>query len=210
VDTLKRKLPDLALLLLALAVGTSAVLALTNSPAPPTAQQPTAGTTEVSPTPTPTPSPTAAVAGDFTGPILVVGADLTRLAEDLGRATGAQVLSADAGVSTVIADGALSQVTDIPTVVVLQVLPGTQTAQRTTDAVAQVRAVWPTAAIAVVGPFDGESAKSTTAVETAALDANVVFLDPVARGWRTEASAIVGDDELSGVASHLAQDLQAP
>jgi len=173
---------DLGLVLLAAGVLSGAYLALTQSPQPPTPASAThAGTP--TPQPTPTPSPTTSPTRESAkGQLLVVGADLAALEEALtGR--GWEVLLAEPGESEVIAEGALDDVGGAPTVVLLQVEPGSRTTERVRTAVTEVRAAYPEVVVVLVGPFDAEAAATTQAVEQAAGDEGLLFLDPVALGW---------------------------
>lgn len=200
---------DLALVLLAAAVLTGAVRVATQDPSPPTTPvaltaSPTASPTAtptVAPTPTPTATPTATPTPAGTtakraarGTVLLVGTDLVALAEPLGP-LGWDVLVGEPGDPAVLAEGVLEGLTATPTLVVLQVEPGTRTSERVTEATGQVAAAFPGAVIVLVGPFDPEASRTTAAVEQAALEHGVLFLDPVALGWSegAEAGTVAGE-----------------
>lgn len=167
---------DLGLLLLTAAVVTGAAVVVTHDPAPP------AAAAAVVSTPIPTPTPSGTAEAQPHGRLLLVGADLVALATPLG-ALGWTVDSAPAGTEGLVDDAALAAVTDLPVIVVLEVPSGARTSDRVTEAVASVRAAFPDATVALVGPFDPEATGTTAAVQATAADLGVAFVDPVAEGW---------------------------
>lgn len=198
---------DIGLGLLALAVVGGAAYTL-RAPAPVEVQQVRAEVPRELATPRPTVTPTATAvptagttpsaspssstdvaAGE---PFVLVGPDLDDL--DL-PAAAAQVSSVEG----------LAALDVQPGQVVVQVLAGTKTSMRTREAIDAVRQKWPAVAVFVVGPFSSEDTLSTAAVKQASEAAqDVVFLDPVALGWRADArSATLSTDDRAAVALAL-------
>ena len=92
----------------------------------------------------------------------------------------------------------------------LEIEAGSLTTKRTREAIATARQSWPDALLFVVGPFSPGDRKSAAAAEAAAATENVTFLDPVALGWRPDATtATLSADDLTVVADKL-RDLLAP
>lgn len=206
---------DLVLGVFAVAVVAGAVVVLTEDPPVSQANLVATGPSPVAPSPvaTETPSPSAAptaTASPGLETLVVVGPDLSRLQQALAVATGASVVVAeDGGASRVIADGGLAAVRFVPSAVVVQVVAGSRTSLRTTEAIAAVRGVWPEARLVIVGPFSAADRKSAAAVKSAAAAAGVTFLDPVALGWRTtQDSASLEEGDLEVVAARLAAALR--
>ncbi len=179
------RLADVGLVLLATGVLTGAGYVVTRDPAPPrNAALTVSPSPEVTPTPTPspTPSPSGTPGPTAPGTVLLVGHHLAAWKSPL-EGLGWDVLTAEPGADTVLAEGTLTAVPGTPAVVALEVTPGTQTTPRARDAVVAVQAAFPGAAIVLVGPFDASAHHSAAAVKTAAAEEGVGFLDPVEEGW---------------------------
>lgn len=150
-----------------------------------------------------TPSPATAA------PVLVVGPDLSRLVRAVAAGLGAQVESAQAAPPEVLAPQALDAVDVVPAEVVLQVVAGSRTTARTSDALRAVQARWPAARLFVVGPFGAQDRKSAAAAEAAAKAAGATFLDPVGLRWRTaDAQAALTAADRTAVAARLVSALR--
>lgn len=134
--------------------------------------------------------------------VLLLGPDLARLGPDLARATGDAVEVRPELLTPAAATGRA------PDVVVLEILAGTRTGVRTTEAVKAVRTRWPSVTVVLVGPFSSADRKSAAAVKNAARVANALFLDPVELQWRADSSsATVAEADFRAVATQLAAAL---
>ncbi|MGB8652019.1 MAG: hypothetical protein WCD35_15305, partial [Mycobacteriales bacterium] len=143
------------------------------------------------PSPSSTPDDPAALA-----PVVLVGADLGRLAAPLRLALGRQVVTA------------LDAVTSSPAAVVVEITAGSQTTPRTRTAVTTLQQRFPGVPVLVVGPFGANDRKSAAAAKQAAQLVGATFLDPVAEGWRPATTAPgLTRAQVAGVVEHLAADL---
>lgn len=209
---------DIGLVLLAAVVVTAAGRVATQDPAPPARtvaleQTPTPTGTpspraSTSPLPSPSPSATASALTSASptaaqGSVLLVGRDLAPLAQPL-TALGWEVLVGEPGEDRVLAEDALAGITQAPVLVVLEVEAGSRTSSRVDEAIAQVRVAFPEVVTVLSGPFDPEAALTTEAVQQAATDQGVVFVDPVARGWTEGADAEAVAAELATTLSQAA------
>jgi hypothetical protein len=161
-------------------------------------------------TPTAEPAPTSSpTSGSASGSLVVLaGPDLAKLRDLLATKTGYAVDVVEGAAPAVLAPNALVNVTDKPSVVVLEVLAGSKTTLRTATAIAAVRAKWPGVQVVVVGPFSSADRLSAAAAKTATLAAKAVFLDPVTLKWRASAtSATLAESDLSVVTNKLAAAL---
>lgn len=139
----------------------------------------------------------------------MVGPDLAKLGADLVAASGDTVLVAESGGEQPLAEGALAGIEQTPVAVVVQILAGSRTSIRATDAITAVRKRWPAVRVVVIGPFSSADRKSAAAVEAAATEAKVTFLDPVALKWRgDDTKAEVAVTDYAAVAAKLADALR--
>lgn len=161
---------------------------------------------QVSPPTSPSPS---ADPSDGPAALVVAGPDLARLGSDLVAASGETVLVAESSGQQVLADGALEGIDQRPSAVVIQVLAGSKTSVRTTDAIDAIHKRWAGVRVLVIGPFGAADRKSAAAVKAAAEAAQVTFLDPVELTWRADDTpAGVSESDFSTVASKIAAALR--
>jgi hypothetical protein len=205
-----RALGDATLAAFAVVVLAACVLVVQRTDAPVTVstlgQDSPVGTPSGSPDTRATPS---AQAPGAPATLVIAGPDLAKLGTDLVAASGDTVLVAESTGTRALADGALAGIKPTPAAVVLQILAGSKTSVRTTEAVAAVRKRWPDVKIVLVGPFGADDRKSAAAVKSAAAAAHVTFLDPVELKWRSDAAeAAVGAADFRAIAAKIAAALQ--
>lgn len=205
-----RALGDVLLALFAAAVLAGAAVVVTDHPTPARSVSLVVQDSSRPPSPSPSASPTPSSGVSPTAPytttpvVVVVGTDLARLSDQLGVATGDQVVVAPTATDHVLAAGALDAVAGTPTAVVLEVPAGSRTSGRTTEAITAVRAAWPGVRVLVIGPFSSADRKSAAAVSSAAAAAKVTFIDPVTLAWRADDTPrTLSADDLVVVASKL-------
>lgn len=204
---------DVLLGLLTIAVLVGAGYTVVRQDDPPTSStfvaRPAGQASEPAPSPsvTATKAPTA-VAPNPSGPIVIAGRDLAKLRAALAADSGSSVLVAGGNGPDVLPAGALDGIKVTPRAVVLQVLAGTRTSVRTTEAITAVHKKWPGVKILVIGPFSSADRKSAAAVQSSSKVANVTFLDPVTLHWRpVDTSATLSAADLERVEDKLAAAL---
>jgi hypothetical protein len=148
--------------------------------------------------------------------IVLIGPDAAALKDPMQATTGGRVQALESltpstpgAASTTGTPGtAGTPAAATPELVVLEIEAGSLTTKRTRTAIDTARHNWPTAQVYVVGPFGPDDRKSAAAAKSASAAANARFLDPVALGWRPDAtSAILSDADLSEVAVKLGEQL---
>lgn len=199
----------LALLTILVLVGAGVAVARQNDPPAASSFTPSAAgqTSEPVADPSSSAKPSATVSST-TGPVVLAGPDLAKMRSALSTDTGAAVLVASDKGPDVLAAGSLSGISATPRAVVLQVLAGSRTSVRTTEAITAVHKKWPGVRVLVVGPFSSADRKSAAAVQSAAKLASVSFLDPVALHWRpVDTSAVLTQADVGLVEHQLAAEL---
>lgn len=205
---------DVLLGLLTIVVMVGAGLAVARQDDPPAASTFVARPTGQSGLPVASPSavvttPPGSVSANLSGPVLVAGRDLAKLRAALAADSGASVVVAAGGNGPdVLAAGALDGISVRPRAVVLQILAGTRTSVRTTEAINTVHKKWPGVRILVIGPFSSADRKSAAAVQSSAKLAKVTFLDPVTLHWRADdTSATLSAADLSRIEAKIVAQL---